>query len=152
MKAILERAKPSDEMGQNLVSAMPEENLLQDFTITIHNLAKLYFSTYADLDFYKFLLNSVNFTDSYFIKQLVSGSHLLLVIVLVMKVANWERVLWWGAPWPSLELLCSRNRWLKYCSPFLWKIPGTQQDWRVKGPGKMFECWSLSIVSFSKSH
>lgn len=34
MKGILERTEPSDEMGQNLDSAMPEENLLQNFTIT----------------------------------------------------------------------------------------------------------------------
>lgn len=34
MKAILRRAEPRDVMGQSLDSAMPEENLPQDFTIS----------------------------------------------------------------------------------------------------------------------
>lgn len=37
MKTMLGRTEPSDEMGQNLDSAMPKENLPQDFTITLSN-------------------------------------------------------------------------------------------------------------------
>lgn len=51
-------------------------------TSQVH-LTKFYFTNDTEPDYYE-----LRFNDSYFIKQLVPGSYLVLVIVLVTKLAQ----------------------------------------------------------------